>query len=438
MKQFAGDMYREVKDSEGKVSKELTAFGEQLVKDAVSAIGGMWDTITADGVIDPSDIQAVFEQLAQIPEEVLGDSSVQSSIHSLLAMIGAQTGDAFIIGLSALPEITKEQLDEALGIYDQWKKDVEDNPPEVAPEVKPPENPDGSPSNPDSVGATGPDTSAATSAPPPAPVPPETVKSWQEITAAAKEYAKAVVEGRDATTALSAETVTRSAEMLAAIQPLYGVEDDKQSVSALDWILRQVAEVTLPEVVVPGFEAFAEAGSIAVSTVFTKVGELQSALTALAKNYDITITTHYVTDGAPDGACHCGPEMASGGIIPGSIGSPYPITAHGQELVVPASTATTLPPSLVDALLSGTAFRMPADFAPRLSPVAVGGATPSQVAPASDPDFVAVRMSKADAAAAMYAPLMVMVERDSRNGMVRFKDGKAKIHPHLRARARRG
>jgi hypothetical protein len=68
----------------------------------------------------------VFEQLAQIPEEVLGDASVQSSIHSLLAMIGEQTGNAFIIGLSALPEITKEQLDEALGIYDQWKKDIED------------------------------------------------------------------------------------------------------------------------------------------------------------------------------------------------------------------------------------------------------------------------------------------------------------------------
>ena len=54
MKQFAGDMYREVRDAEGNVSQELTAFGEQLVKDATSAIGGMWDTITADGVIDPN------------------------------------------------------------------------------------------------------------------------------------------------------------------------------------------------------------------------------------------------------------------------------------------------------------------------------------------------------------------------------------------------
>ena len=249
-----------------------------------------------------------------------------------------------------------------------------------------------------------------------------------------------MVEGRDATTALSVETVTRAAEMLAAIKPLYGVEDDKQSVSALDWILRQVAEVTLPEVVVPGFAEFATQASIAVSTVFGKVGELQSALSGLVTNgpYEVSVVTHYTSDGTPPQATQQPPPMAVGGWIPGAIGSPYPITAHGQELVVPAATATTLPPSLVDALLSGTAFRMPADFAPRLSPVAVGGATPSQVAPASDPDFVAVRMSKADAAAAMYAPLMVMVERDSRNGMVRFKDGKAKIHPHLRARARRG
>jgi len=50
-------------------------------------------------------------------------------------MIGEQTGDAFIIGLSALPEVTKSQLDEALKIYDEWKKKVEDQP--VQPEVQP-------------------------------------------------------------------------------------------------------------------------------------------------------------------------------------------------------------------------------------------------------------------------------------------------------------
>jgi len=440
MKQFAGDMYREVKDSEGKVSKELTAFGEQLVKDAVSAIGGMWDTITADGVIDPSDIQAVFEQLAQIPEEVLGDSSVQSSIHSLLAMIGEQTGDAFIIGLSALPEITKEQLDEALGIYDQWKKDVEDQPvqPEVQPTVEPATNPDGTPAD-TGASPTGPDTSAATAAPPPAPVPPETVKSWQDITAAAKEYAAAVVEGRDATSALSAEVVTRAAEMLAAIKPLYGVEDDKQSVSALDWILRQVAEVTLPEVVVPGFAEFATQASIAVSTVFGKVGELQSALSGLVTNgpYEVSVVTHYTSDGTPPQATQQPPPMAVGGWIPGAIGSPYPITAHGQELVVPAATATTLPPSLVDALLSGTAFRMPADFAPRLSPVAASSAAPAQASPALPiPPGWALVPIREDA---LIDRALVRLEKDTKSGQAWLTDsGKFRVHPHLRARARRG
>ncbi len=440
MKQFAGDMYREVKDSEGKVSKELTAFGEQLVKDAVSAIGGMWDTITADGVIDPSDIQAVFEQLAQIPEEVLGDASVQSSIHSLLAMIGEQTGNAFIIGLSALPEITKEQLDEALGIYDQWKKDVEDQPvqPEVQPTVEPATNPDGTPAD-TGASPTGPDTSAATAAPPPAPVPPETVKSWQDITAAAKEYAAAVVEGRDATTALSAEVVTRAAEMLAAIRPLYGVEDDKQSVSALDWILRQVAEVTLPEVVVPGFAEFATQASIAVSTVFGKVGELQSALSGLVTNgpYEVSVVTHYTSDGTPPQGTQQPPPMAVGGWIPGAIGSPYPITAHGQELVVPAATATTLPPSLVDALLSGTAFRMPADFAPRLSPVAVGSAAAAQASPALPiPPGWALVPIREDA---LIDRALVRLEKDTKSGQAWLTDsGKFRVHPHLRARARRG
>ena len=53
---------------------------------------------------------------------------------------------------------------------------------------------------------------------------------------------------------------------------LYGVGTTSRASARLDWILRQVAEVTLPEVVVPGFEAFAEAGSIAVSTVSGRWG----------------------------------------------------------------------------------------------------------------------------------------------------------------------
>ena len=257
------------------------------------------------------------------------------------------------------------------------------------------------------------------------------------MAAAVQQVTESVSGSTDEFAALAQAAGMSSEQVRAAIQPIIGTEDDGLSLVATQAALSSITTF-LPEEMVPSFQDAFDSANASVSSNFTKVGELQSALTALAKNYDITITTHYVTDGAPDGACHCGPEMASGGIIPGSIGSPYPITAHGQELVVPASTATTLPPSLVDALLSGTAFRMPADFAPRLSPVAVGNTDPAQSATAPDPDFVAVRMSKADAAAAMYAPLMVMVERDSRNGMVRFKDGKAKIHPHLRARARRG
>jgi hypothetical protein len=270
-------------------------------------------------------------------------------------------------------------------------------------------------------------------------VPPETVKSWQDITAAAKEYALAVIEGRVATTALSAEVVTRAAEMLAAIKPLYGVEDDKQSVSALDWILRQVAEVTLPEVVVPGFEAFAEAGSIAVSTVFTKVGELQSALSGLVTNgpYEVSVVTHYTSDGTPPQATQQPPPMAVGGWIPGAIGSPYPITAHGQELVVPAATAITLPPSLVDALLSGTAFRMPADFAPRLSPVAASSAAPAQASPALPiPPGWALVPIREDA---LIDRALVRLEKDTKSGQAWLTDsGKFRVHPHLRARARRG
>ena len=433
MKQFAGQMYREVKDADGKITKELTSFGEQLVKDATSAIGGMWDTITADGVIDPSDVQAVFEQLAQIPEEVLGDPAVQSSIQSLLAMIGEQTGDAFVIGLSALPEVTKEQLDEALGIYDQWKKDVEDNPPEVAPEVKPPENPDGSPSNPDSVGATGPDTSAATAAPPPAPVPPETVKSWEAITEAAKAYAAAVVEGTTATTALSSEVVTRSAEMLAAIQPIYGTPDDETSLSAINDLLGRVLRQTLDDMTLAIAGATGDwAGSFdfargAVEMLNTAISELPT---------DKTITFHVVTDGSiPASGTVCADVCTShsGELIPGAPGTEALRVLEAGELVLPADLTSRL---MHGATLSGADVAR-IQSSPMASYASSAGASRAPQA-ASGASVAAGWALVPIREEALIDKALVRLERDMANGYGSMPGGRYQAHPVVHARARRG
>ena len=433
MKQFAGQMYREVKDADGKITKELTSFGEQLVKDATSAIGGMWDTITADGVIDPSDVQAVFEQLAQIPEEVLGDPAVQSSIQSLLAMIGEQTGDAFVIGLSALPEVTKEQLDEALGIYDQWKKDVEDNPPEVAPEVKPPENPDGSPSNPDSVGATGPDTSAATAAPPPAPVPPETVKSWEAITEAAKAYAAAVVEGTTATTALSSEVVTRSAEMLAAIQPIYGTPDDETSLSAINELIGPVLRATIDETTAGILGA---TGTWHDSFDYARGGVLMLKEAIDAIPSDKTITFHLVTEGSVPtvGTITTDvPTSHSGELIPGAPGTEALRVLEAGELVLPADLTSRL---MSGATISGADVAR-IQSSPMASYASSAGASraPQAASGASVATGWALVPIREEA---LIDKALVRLERDMANGYGSMPGGRYQAHPVVHARARRG
>lgn len=379
MKQFAGDMYTYAEEG-GKQVKRLTAFGEQLVGDTVSAINGMWDTIAKDGQASQDEIYEVFAQIAQIPEETLGDPAVQSAVQGLLAKIGEQTGDAFIIGLSALPEVTKEQLDQALGIYEEWKRDVEDNPPEVAPEVQPPQNPDGTPADPNAP--TGPDTTPANTAPPPQPIPPETLKSWEEINGAAIDYAKAVTEGRDAVLALSADTVTSAAAILAAIKPIYGTPEDDGSFSSIERIAHDIAKF-LPEVLTPAFKDFGIEASHAVSSVYEAAVNAKSAMDSLAGTYEVVVK--YVTEGSPGGppsggACNCGPGGATGGWVPGSVGEPFPMVAHGGEFILPADIA--------QRVIGGGAM-------PSNATTSFGAPSATQSAPA-DPDYALIPVRKRD------------------------------------------
>jgi hypothetical protein len=441
-------------------SGELTTFGETLNKQLQSGLSGLDQTIADEmssaGQLSADTAAQIAYQLAEVlklPPEQLSDSTKQAveqlkaDLMAALNLTSEQVDAMIAEAANAPPPVptgTTKALDDATTATDGLTTSTTDA---AAATGTLTDEIDKLIAQGTSLGTAGASVTEALG------LTPEAAAAVTNITAGlstaasgATEMATAVqavtesVSGStDEFAALAKAAGMSSEQVRAAIQPIIGAEDDGQSLVATQAALSSITTF-LPEEMVPSFQDAFDSANASVSSTFTKVGELQSALSALVTNgpYEVSVVTHYTADGTPPQATQQPPPMAVGGWIPGAIGSPYPITAHGQELVVPAATATTLPPSLVDALLSGTAFRMPADFAPRLSPVAVGGATPSQVAPASDPDFVAVRMSKADAAAAMYAPLMVMVERDSRNGMVRFKDGKAKIHPHLRARARRG
>jgi len=335
MKQFAGDMYREVKDETGKTTKVLTAFGEQTVGDLVNAVGGMWDTITEDGVIATGEIDDVFHQIGMIPEEVFNDPAVQDAVHSLLAKIGEQTGDATLIALAASTTITKEQLDAATAQYDQW---VKDHPPPPPPATTPTDGStptDGTTPGDTTAPAGGPaDTSAASETPPPQPIPPETQKSWDDLTASAVEYAKAVTEGRDAVVGLATDAVTSAATMLAAFTPVYGTPNDERSLSAIRWLLTTLTDDFLGQSgnIADDFDKIRGA----VNQLHTAVDDLSTAISDVPT--DKTITFHIVQDGdiPPGGDDGGGGEGHAAGHwkVPGPVGQPFRTILHGGERVL--------------------------------------------------------------------------------------------------------
>lgn len=432
MKQFSASLYTTIEEG-GKQVKKLTAFGEQVVGDLVSAVGGMWNTITEDGVIAKDEIAGVFGQLAMIPEEVFNDPSVQAAVHELLAKIGEQTGDATLIALAASSTITKEQLDQATKEYDQW---VKDHPPPPPPATTPT---DGSTPS-DGTTPTDPTkdpTGEAAGAPPPQPVPPETTASYQTLADTATEYTKAVLAGRDAFEALTQGVVVDAAQILAAIRPIYGTPDDEGSFSSIARILGDITTF-LPDDATPAFKDFGINASAAVSSVFEAAVNAKSAMDSLAGDY--TVTVHYETVGAPPTPPVTPPSFDVGGIVPGPIGAPTLAVVHGGEPIIPADTFSQM--------LRGDSFTLPADIAARLSashamaPIARGATTSrAPTHPGHDATHIAIRMSRQDAADAMVAPIFVRLEEAQGAGRVAFKDAKGRpvsieVDPHTRGKAR--
>jgi hypothetical protein len=430
MKQFGDEMYRSVVDAEGKVTKELTAFGKELIDEASTAISGMWAQMNEDGWVGLDEIGVMFDQLALLPVEALNDPAIQQATRDLLAKIGAMTGDAAIIAMANAETITQDMIDQGLAAYDEYKKAIEENPPEVPP----PTTPDGQPAPTD---PTQDPTAPATGAPPPQPIPPETTEGYQRLADTATEYAKAVLAGREAVEALSASTATHASAMLEALRPLIGEPGDGQGLADLNDILDRVLPQTLDDLTL----------AIAGATGDWKGGfdsargavlMLQQALDDLPT--DKTITIHVQQDGAIDTSAVEIPTSHTGELIPGMPGSETLRLLEAQELVVPAETATTLPPSLVSALLSGEAFRLPADIVARVSPsVAVpraqagaAAATAQASGPAMAPGWRLVPVHED----ALIDRALVRIERDVADGYVETGGG-FRVHPLVRGRAGR-
>lgn len=359
MKQFSGEMYEFVKDESGKTIKQLTDFGEQVVGDAKTAIDGMWTTINEDSWVGLDEVGKVFAELGNLPTEALSDPAIQSAMKSLLAKIGEALGDASIIAMANAETITQGMIDEATKKYDDYVDHIDKNPPNP----QPPPTPDGQPA-PAPEGST----TVPPGQPPPEPVPRETTQSYQDLSGAATEAATQTAAIKTALADVATQAGLTSTQVLAAVQPIIGTVDDGTSLAATKDSLRLVKEY-LENEETTAFNDWSTASSIAISTVFTKVGELQSALNTMAGgNYDVhnTITTTYVTVGKPadpggpppDPNAPPPPPVHSGGKIPGSPGTEglYLLTAGERVLSVEQNRvyedlrSATRPAALADAI----------------------------------------------------------------------------------------
>jgi hypothetical protein len=328
MKQFGDEMYRSVVDSEGKVTQELTAFGQELVDEASTAISGMWSQMNEDGWVGLDEIGVMFDQLALLPVEALNDPAIQQATRDLLAKIGAMTGDAAIIAMANAETITQDMIDQGLAAYDEYKKTIEENPPEVPA----PTTPEGAPTDP-TVDPTAP----ATGAPPPQPIPPETTESYQKLADTATEYAKAVLAGREATEALAPSVVSAAALILGSLTPLIGEPGDGHGVADLNDMLGRVIPQTLEDLTL---DIAGACGDWKGSFDFARgaVNQLHTAIDDLPTDKTVTITVNQV--GGTDVTTPTPlPGGATGGWIPGAIGEPFPMIAHGGEFILPADIA---------------------------------------------------------------------------------------------------
>lgn len=283
-------------------SKQLSTLGEELNSELVSGISGIEDAIkeevnSAAGLTSDTlgEAFAELKSLAALPAEALDDSTT-AAIDHLKAVIQAATG------------WSAEQIDTMIAT-------AADVPPPVQP--VPPETTASLDDAADSTGQIADNSQAAADA-------------SEQLTTATQGTAEAVA----ATTQGFADMASQT---LSALQSVIGVADDGKSVQALSFQLDSITQF-LPAEMVPAFQESFDSSNASVSSTFTKVGELQSALNALASgNYDIhqTITTEYVTVGEPppDTADDTG-HAAGHWTVPGPQGAPYRTTVHGGEEVL--------------------------------------------------------------------------------------------------------
>jgi hypothetical protein len=302
---FAGQITQAGEDA----TVELSSMGESLNRQLQQGLSGMSQTAIEDGQVTIDEVSAIFAQLGEI-SKIPADQLSQSTKDSMQELMDF---------LMQATNLTADELKAAVDAFNAGQ-----------PQPLPPPDP-GTAAGYAKVAEDATTAAAATT----------------DATAAAETLGPAVSASTDEFAALAKAAGMSSDQVRAAIQPIIGTEDDGQSLTAT---AKSLADITryLPEEMVPSFEQSFTDANLAVSSTFTKVGELQSALTTLAGNYDITITTHYVTDGSPPetGGGSSGGDTGGGSgggdtghaaghfVVPGPAWRPYPTVLHGGERVL--------------------------------------------------------------------------------------------------------
>lgn len=471
---FTGQFFTIGKDGK----KELNALGQEMVSELTSGFDSMWQKASADGQIGVSEITDIFQQISGIPAELLHTDDVQGPLHDFMAQLAAGVDDPelrkALADLAAGGTITTDMLIQAYNDYLAYKQKIEDT---GAPQPQPPPEAPPTPADQPQRGEP----------PPPVPnqvpdVPPELLQDYQEVahqagliadnnqqaavaadqlaknmkvastattqvatsgtnmdteivklSQSATEYAAAVVTGQKESTKLADVTATAAGSITAEYAKLYGVPDDGESLSALNDMLGRVLTETLNNTT---GEILGATGTWKGSFDFARgaVNQLTQAIHDIPT--DKTVTIHIQQEGSTEvKASHTGEK------VPGPPGAETLRLVEAGELIVPAATAASLPPDMVSRLLSGTSFQAPAQWVARLnwSPVMTGAPAPTavQAAPAAraaDDGYVAVKVPASVVAEALYAPMMIKIERDQNAGRIKTGGG-WKVHPLIRAKA---
>lgn len=341
---FAG----QIRDAEG----ELTSMGKVLVDQTRAAIGGMQSAILEDSQVTLDEARKVFEQLALIPAEALSDPSVKAAYDEIISNLLAGTDTASIDELKAQiaampptePPVDPGVTKDAKVATDDLTASIQNLQGQAQLLAAGPSVTDALGLTPEAAAAMAGVTDSLTAA----------LGASTDLGGSVQDLASGVTASTDQFATLAQAAGLSSQQVQAAIQPIIGVVGDGRSLTDMtDVIGRAVPEALdqATQVVLGSTGTWHDSFDYSRGAVIM----LHDELTALAGNYEVTVTTRYVTEGEPPPGEDGGGEGHAAGhwTVPGPVGAPYRTTVHGGEEVLSVEQSRDYRRTMREAALDG-------------------------------------------------------------------------------------